>query len=133
MVKITLDLSESKCRKCGEVGRMDRHHVKHEKLILRVFSMVPKRRASKTYAKLRRRYNSFNPKDVEPLCRDCHEEIHSLYRLFMIDWTWKEKIYHLSSMNWHQARTLMKNFRRIFYEWIEDDDYWDRAKWLKNR
>lgn len=122
-MKLTIDFSESKCEKCGEIGRMDRHHKKHQKLILQAFRSVPKRRATKAYERLRRRYEAFAAEDIAFLCRNCHEEIHTAYRIAITEWLQGSYIHDL---NWREARKLMNHLGKVFKKWVNDPNYWER-------
>lgn len=93
---------------------LDRHHVRSQKLFVHHFS----HRKSRRYVEFAKRYHAFRDEDIVRLCREHHDEVHSLYWTIIGKHTWKLKL-PLRMFSWRQASILMDDLEVHFYQWLE--------------
>lgn len=123
--KINLKLSEVGCRKPGCARKLDRtarHHRRCETMFIRAFAKVsikfPKPKSkSKTYKKLKSRYESFDTRDIIVLCDHHHCEIHLIYDEIILTSKIRLQKLGLAEYTWTQAYALMSDLRKTCYEW----------------
>ncbi len=118
--KITINPAEFTCarRSCRSTTHpIDRHHVRNQKLFVRAFEW---RDTDQKYKKFVKRYESFDPKDIRLLCRDCHSELHEEYTYLRLDAEYEFDRY-IQSFTWKQANQLMSRFEKFFKKWIKDE------------
>ena len=117
-MKITVSTKDiPRCSKkgCTYRGPLDRHHLKHEMMFIKIWEAW---RGGRTYRKLLRRYQEFNPKDWRYLCRGHHGEIHEIYD-GIIQRDRGRRVKFLSSYTWVEARKLMAQLKKAYFAWVK--------------
>lgn len=119
-VKLSLrGVHSHQCKKpnCKSPTRIQRHHIRSERMWLRHFKH--KYRTNK-YKAFKQRYTNFLAQDVVPLCEDHHEEVHEYYEReqgkFLAENP--ELFRKFSTWEWKDAERLMDCFSRVFNSWI---------------
>lgn len=115
VARVQLSCSVEGCTNVEDEGMfLDRHHVRSQKLFVRAFRL----RGSARYKAFVERYDAFHPADIVKLCRECHEEVHGIYRLIIGKHCWKLRL-RLRDFSWVQAEILMDDFEKEFWRWKE--------------
>jgi len=116
MAKITISTKDAvRCSKkgCSYRGPLDRHHLRHELMFVKVFAW----RSDRLYRKLVKRYEEFRAEDIRYLCRGHHGEIHEIYDdIITTDQATAGK--RVMGYNWRQARKLMARLRKAYFAWV---------------
>ena len=117
MARITVSTKDAlRCSKrgCTYRGPLDRHHLRHEMMFIKVFEGKGK---DKRYQSLIWRYEEFRPYDVRYLCRGHHGKIHEIYDTIIHSHRMKMKKF-LSWYTWKEAINLMHTLRKTYFEWV---------------
>ncbi len=122
MPKINLKTSEVGCRKPGCKRRMEptaRHHRRCETMFVRAYEKHLDKRKTKRYKAFCKRYDSFDPRDIEVLCAYHHCEIHLIYDDLIHRDKMKRRKTTLIDYTWSQANALMSKLSKECYGWME--------------
>lgn len=113
--------SPLRCEKCKSQWKVTRHHKGHE-FYLAVID-------EEAYAA---RYIQFRPEDIVPLCARCHERIHKLYSLIMMELRLyvNDCLSHVEAdgtpiWNHKPSRLVLESFRKRMISRCN--------RWLKNK
>lgn len=120
---ITIKTTEVGCRKfnCQRRGlRPHRHHRGMASLFRGAFVHSPKKRKSKEYRALVKRYDEYHPDDIVLLCPWHHCEIHKIYDELISAFAFKVKK-RMRNLSWGQAADLMMQFEEMCKEWEKED------------
>jgi len=122
MPVIKLEVKEVGCRKPGCARRMEptaRHHRRCETMFVRAYAKHPDKVKTKRYKAFCKRYDTFDPRDIEVLCNYHHCEIHLIYDDLIARDKKKRRKLSLIDYTWSQATALMKKLSKECYEWME--------------
>lgn len=99
--------------------RVQRHHVRHEKLFLTEWSGTEKQH-TKFYKALKKHYNAFRPRDLVLVCSNHHAEIHWEYREIINEHSVFNRL-PLPYFSVRQAVALMRELKFWCYDWLEHE------------
>lgn len=119
---INLETKEVGCRKPGCHRRMEptaRHHRRCETMFVRAYAKHPDKVKTKRYKAFCKRYDLFDPRDIEVVCAHHHCEIHLIYDDIIHRDKRKRRKLSLIDYTWAQATALMKKLSKECYGWME--------------
>ena len=124
MPRINLKTSEVGCRKPGCKRRMEataRHHRRCETMFVRAYAKHPEKVKTKRYKALCKRYESFDPRDIEVLCNYHHCEIHLIYDDLVMEDKRKRRKTSFIDYTWAQANAVMSKLSKACYAWMKEE------------